>query len=733
MKKFDKNKQLRKLHNKKNNNSTKIITIVLSITILVGAIIYFTFARFESTASFSLINGTANIQSIPLIDKINSLKSNGSTELEYDETTDNNLRYIGSNPNNYVEFNGELWRIIGVMNNIEKEDGTTESLVKIRRAELLDRYSWDSSDSSINNGAGINQWGATDTYEGADLMRELNTDYLGNITVGTDGKWYNGLNNSKPSKMPTSTLSTSAQSMIETVKWNLGSPSNNNGTYDSSWQTNIIPSTSYTRERANTNGKTCTTGERCNDNVTRTSTWTGKVGLIYLSDYGYATSGGTTINRETCLNKEMYNWNSSEVSDCINNDWLFQPSYLYQWTLSPGTDSSHANFVFYVNGVGSVNHGSTYNTDAVFPVVFLKSGIYITGGNGSSTEPYKLIYQPKLSDHIISKASDDASLRYDGSKTLGQYGTEDNNLRYVGLNPNNYVYFNCSTTKQNEMNDSTCEKWRILGVYNNVEDENNNKITTVKIMRDESIGGYSIDSSASSVNGGSGINQWGESTYDNGTAYEGADLMRELNTDYLGNITVGTDGKWYSKMNNAKENNMPTVTLNQNTQEMIQKVYWNTGAIGTNGMLEEYKEERNSTSWRSSNTTTATDKVVRKAKWLGKVGLMNATDYGYSTVGGSTLNLATCLNNGVFNWYFDDYTDCYNNTWINNGKQYWSINPIKMGLMNGAYYFTNNATTPGVTTASTSFDIRPTVFLKENIKMIEGNGTSTEPYKLSLK
>ena len=52
-------------------------------------------------------------------------------------------------------------------------------MIKIRRAESLGTYSWDSSDSSTNSGDGINQWGPSGSYEGADLMRELNTDYLG--------------------------------------------------------------------------------------------------------------------------------------------------------------------------------------------------------------------------------------------------------------------------------------------------------------------------------------------------------------------------------------------------------------------------------------------------------------------------------------------------------------------------------------------------------------------------
>ena len=386
MKRFNSMAALRRLDNK-NNSKTKKRTIIACVVVLVIGILYFSFARFESTVSFNLISGTANIKPVTLRDKINKLKTNGSTELEYDGTVDNNLRYVGANPNNYVEFNGELWRIIGLMNNIEKEDGTTESLIKIRRASSFDNYSWDTTVSSENNGYGINQWGESDTYDGSDLMRELNTDYLGTVTVGTDGKWYNGYNNSKTASMPSTTLSSDAQSMIQTVKWNLGSPSNNNGAYDSSWKTNIIPNTSYTRERANTNGKVCSSGGYCSDTVSRTSTWTGKVGLIYPSDYGYATSGGTTTNRAACLNTAMYNWDSSEVTDCKNNDWLLS----YQWTLSPcASYTSGATRVFLISSTGYMGGFDASSTYDVFPVVFLKSSIFVTSGNGSSTNPYEL-------------------------------------------------------------------------------------------------------------------------------------------------------------------------------------------------------------------------------------------------------------------------------------------------------------------------------------------------------
>ena len=57
LKRFNKDKALSKLSNK-NNKKLKIGTIICSICLLVGAIIYISFARFESTGNFQLINGT---------------------------------------------------------------------------------------------------------------------------------------------------------------------------------------------------------------------------------------------------------------------------------------------------------------------------------------------------------------------------------------------------------------------------------------------------------------------------------------------------------------------------------------------------------------------------------------------------------------------------------------------------------------------------------------------------
>ena len=54
----------------------------------------------------------------------------------------------------------------------------------------------------------------------------------------------------------------------------------------------------------------------------------------------------------------------------------------------------------------------------------------------------------------------------------------DKNVRYIGANPNNYVYFNCSD--YNNPTADTCELWRIIGVFNNVTKSDGSKENLVR-------------------------------------------------------------------------------------------------------------------------------------------------------------------------------------------------------------------------------------------------------------
>ena len=66
----------------------------------------------------------------------------GTNGLEQDDTTDKNIRYVGANPKNYVEFanTGELWRIIGVFN-VKDSTGKIERKIKLVRNESLGNFS----------------------------------------------------------------------------------------------------------------------------------------------------------------------------------------------------------------------------------------------------------------------------------------------------------------------------------------------------------------------------------------------------------------------------------------------------------------------------------------------------------------------------------------------------------------------------------------------------------------
>ncbi|MBD9098278.1 hypothetical protein EGP98_01560, partial [bacterium] len=279
-------------------------------------------------------------------------------------TTD--YRYIGKNPNNYVKFNDELWRIIGVFD-VDDGTGKIEKRMKIIRNESIGNYSWDNKDTST----GAETDNGKNSWSDARLNYLLNPGHESETYGGSlywnrkSGRCYFGSSNGTTSCNFTSTgLTDEAKAMIGDAKWYLGG---------SSIYNDVTPPMFYTRER----GTTVYSG--------RSTNWTGKVGLMYPSDYGYATSGGSSKNRASCMANALYNWNN--YSDCPNNDWLYNSSTT-QWIMSPSADYS-----YYVVGViyaGFVNDYNAYFTNAGRPVVHLKSTIKITGGTGSSTDPFIL-------------------------------------------------------------------------------------------------------------------------------------------------------------------------------------------------------------------------------------------------------------------------------------------------------------------------------------------------------
>ena len=300
--------------------------------------------------------------------------SHGATE-QLGATTD--YRYIGANPNNYVKFNDELWRIIGVFD-VDDGTGKIEKRMKIIRNESIN-YSWDNKDTTTGaeSDYGKNNW------SDARLNYLLNPGHESETYGGSlywnrkSGTCYNGQNNATTLCDFTSTgLTDTSKGMIGDAKWYLGSTT--------VWSTssNGLASHWYKYERG-------TEVYRGTDvyNGSRSTNWTGKVGLMYTSDYGYATSGGNGTNRASCMAKELFSWSDSSYSDCKNNDWLYNSSTT-QWTMSPLASSYRSVIAVYADGY--VHRNIAIEAYATRPVVHLKSTIKVISGSGSSTDPFIL-------------------------------------------------------------------------------------------------------------------------------------------------------------------------------------------------------------------------------------------------------------------------------------------------------------------------------------------------------
>lgn len=251
-------------------------------------------------------------------------------------------RYAGRNPNNYVSFNNELWRIIGLVNTPEGQR------VKIRSTGSAITAAWNTNGSTTEHDA--NEWG--------------------NSTLMTYFNHGNYFNNS---------LTSEAKEMIDTITWNTGST----GDYS-----NINVMSFYNLERSNQ--KNCSTGDSCNDIIVKPTIWKGNVALMYPSDYGYSTSGNDADHRLTCLNTSLdsgwlYNWS------CMNNSWIFYTAYI--WTLTATARTSSASGVFGMDQGGHVYDSTASRETWSYPVVYLKLNIDITSGDGTVGAPYELTYR----------------------------------------------------------------------------------------------------------------------------------------------------------------------------------------------------------------------------------------------------------------------------------------------------------------------------------------------------
>ena len=254
--------------------------------------------------------------------------------LQVDNKFATEYRYRGGNSvvKNYVIFNNEVWRIIGIIPT-EDTNGNVENRFKIiKNTSIGDKY-WNETEDTTT--------GTYNNWVTATLNTYLNNDYY-------------------------SALNSIAKSMVGTTKYYLGGYSSSIITTGAMWQ--------YERKKANDSLGTYYR----NTNPIMQNDASKKIALMYASDYGYGASKYCT--------KNLFNYNGSTSCKTTNN-WLDKSEYT--WLLSHRSDGSGS--VLSVSNDSSVgNTGVRGGTDPVYPVLTLSSEVKISSGSGTSSDPYKL-------------------------------------------------------------------------------------------------------------------------------------------------------------------------------------------------------------------------------------------------------------------------------------------------------------------------------------------------------
>ena len=300
---------------------------------------------------------------VPVVTSGNGLYEVTHDDIDFEEEGWKNkeYRYAGVSPNNYLTFNDETWRIIGLVN--VKINDTIEQRVKIIKEESIGNYVWDSSSQNINNGQGSNDW------KNSKLNILLNNYYWNSLN---NQQCYIGPNNQTASCNFTNGLK-NVQSKIENVIWHTTILKNY---YDA-------PNYYYMeKESTETYSKSCKVN--CNDSLTRETTLKGTIGLIYPSDFAYSTTGGFSTNRETCLNTLIINWapQYQNLPDCRNNNWmhLFMK---YSGTINVMYFDDNPRIIG-INNEGFISNPATDQFFNTYPVVYLKNTVKTISGTGNA-------------------------------------------------------------------------------------------------------------------------------------------------------------------------------------------------------------------------------------------------------------------------------------------------------------------------------------------------------------
>ena len=658
------------------------------------------------------INGIQNMENITIAtDKLIALTNNKDNSGLYTIThaKDSTLqigndkdiieyRYRGASPKNHVTFNNEVWRIIGVF---PTDDGTgnIENRIKLIRNESIGKDSWDEGTTAYNYTKKDNLMLLQDN-------NKLKVEYLEKTNkydvMLTAPDACGGVNNwARPASLNTELNTTYLNSLNSTSKSMIGQTKYYLGGYESS---SILTQDMYSYER-----KISGTAYY---NDTNPNNWVGKLGLMYVSDYGYASSNcNNSTNLESCNNQ---NW--------LNNIISLNTNYPDSWTITASLEDYYRRTVssFYVNnqGVSDMYVCGMDSGKQIFPTLYLKSNVLITGGDGTSTNPYKLsINIQKATDKLIALTNNkdnsglytithpkDTTLQIGNDKDITEY-------RYRGANPKNYVTFNGET-------------WRIIGVFP-TDDGTGNIENRIKLIRNESIGNKYWDD--------------GTTAY-NYTQNDNLMLLQDNNkskVEYLEKIdkydvmltvpdTSGSNNWARPARLNTELNTTYLNSLDSTSKSMIgqakyylggKNVTYNNGYADTPLQFYSYERKISGSEYYCNGSNPN--------NWVGKLGLMYLSDYGYAS--------SNCENKKIYdnNSSSNDIRACNTTNWLFKGNTEWLL-PQYASRSDAAFDIFSDGYVYNDLVSPRQQGTRPVLYLTASVQIIDGDGTSSNPYTFGL-
>ena len=428
-------------------------------------------------------------------------------------------------------------------------------------------------------------------------------------------------------------------------------------------------------------------------------------------------------------------WSRGNGTATAPYELSFESVPSYQFTLTP--TPSDAKVVLKVNGT-TVFDG---NGEAVISVKYKDVITYTVSKDGYLT--YTNSYTSGKSNHNINVSltskspvlatyirdiynNDTVKTDHDLNKSYYTYANSvgliddrkggdvynNGNIRYVGSNPNNYIYFNCSD--YSNQSSSTCEKWRIVGVFDG----------KVKLVRPTSIGEYSWTS-----NTGNTINKWDPDPTNN---YSGAAIMNLMNPGY-DSLSANNSLYWNSGSGNCYNaaggattscDFTSTGLKNDTTRNLIstEKYYLYAPRTGELYADQLYVQERGASPGSQYDGSNDIPPMSRNGYWEGKVGLLYLSDHAYGATPGSCPL-------PVFNWP----SPCLRSDWLAYETEERFITPSfkqsnvwfarKIGTLEGHI---NSGD------AAEAINIRPVLYLYANQKFKAGDGTSSNPFQLTV-